>query len=480
MAHGQASKAKRRWRWFLVVMVPLLIGAATVGTHLSVDDQGPAAPIGPVRATARAQRVPAVPAGSTTFPLHVEAGRRFLVDAAGQPFLLHGDTAWSLIAQLRQEDVIRYLDDRRSRGFNTILVNLLESAFSSRAPRNIYGDAPFTTPGDYSTPNEAYFQKADWILRRAAERGFLVLLTPSYLGYNGGDQGWYEQMRANGTTKLRNYGRFLGRRYQAFTNILWVQGGDYDPPQRELVDAIANGIRETDPDVLQTSHGGPGTPARDYWGDRAWLAVNNIYTYGDIRGAAQDEYEASAMPFFLIESGYEYEHGASTKDMRRQAYHALLAGAMGQMFGNNPIWHFDGPGLYDTPVTWQQALASPGSRSMTVVRNLYAQLAWWALQPDFAGTFLTAGLGDGDDRAVASVGANRNVAVVYVPSRRAITLDLRRIAGARASLTWFDPASGATSSAAGSPASTAGPLSLTPPASNAEGSSDWVLVVRSA
>src|SRR5262249_17993157 len=34
------------------------------------------------------------------FPLRTEPGRRYLVDAVGRPFLLHGDTAWSLIAQL--------------------------------------------------------------------------------------------------------------------------------------------------------------------------------------------------------------------------------------------------------------------------------------------------------------------------------------------------------------------------------------------
>ena len=64
------------------------------------------------------------------FPLSVGPGERYLVDAAGRPFLIHGDTAWSLIAQLTREDVELYLDDRRARGFNTILVNLIESRFA--------------------------------------------------------------------------------------------------------------------------------------------------------------------------------------------------------------------------------------------------------------------------------------------------------------------------------------------------------------
>jgi hypothetical protein len=57
---------------------------------------------------------------SAAFPLTTKPGKRYLEDADGKPFLVHGDTAWSLIADLRREDVERYLDDRRARGFNTI------------------------------------------------------------------------------------------------------------------------------------------------------------------------------------------------------------------------------------------------------------------------------------------------------------------------------------------------------------------------
>ncbi len=137
-------------------------------------------------------------AAQITFPLAVAPGGRTLVDAAGKPFLLHGEAAWSLIAQLRREDVEIYLADRRARGFNAILVSLIERKYASHAPNNAYGAAPFLVPGDFTTPNEAYFAHADWVLRRAAEEGFLVLLTPSYAGFEGGDAGWYREMVAAG------------------------------------------------------------------------------------------------------------------------------------------------------------------------------------------------------------------------------------------------------------------------------------------
>jgi uncharacterized protein DUF4038 len=111
---------------------------------------------------------------STTFPLHPVEGERYLVDAAGRPFLIVGDSAWSLLTQLTIEDAELYLSDRQAKGFNTILVNLLEHKYADDAPRNVYGDGPFQRDGDFSTANDRYFDRVDRILRDASQKGFLV------------------------------------------------------------------------------------------------------------------------------------------------------------------------------------------------------------------------------------------------------------------------------------------------------------------
>ena len=218
------------------------------------------------------KRSPSAPSAAPAFPLAVSPGKRYLDDAEGRPFLIHGDTAWSLIADLTREDVDLYLGTAAARGFNTLLVNLIESRFATNAPANAYGQLPFQGRTfkavvalidllslahygtsathlvvDYTMPNDAYFDHADWVLRRAAEEGFLVLLTPSYVGFDGGSQGWYAAMVANGPERLREYGEYLGRRYRDFDNILWVHGGDYDPPRKDVVRAIAEGIAAFDP-----------------------------------------------------------------------------------------------------------------------------------------------------------------------------------------------------------------------------------------
>jgi hypothetical protein len=381
------------------------------------------------------------------------------------------------MAQLKREDVIRYLDERKAQGFNTILVNLLEHKFASNAPSNIYGDPPFTTPGDYSTPNEPYFAYAEWVLRQAAQRGFVVLLAPSYMGYGGGDEGWYKEMKDNGPDRMRAYGRYLAQRFAGDSNVIWVQGGDYNPPERDLADSLAAGLAEGLPDALQTAHTAPETSAVAYWGDKSWLALNDVYTYSDVYSPSIDQYETSDLPVFLLESTYENEHDATPTRLRTQAYQAVLSGAFGQVFGNNPIWHFDGPGLYDVgDLTWQGALDSPGARSMTHLRDLLSRFAWWTLRPDTENRFLTEGVENGTKRGVASVACDRSFALVYLPTKRTITLDLGQLRGTRAKLTWYDPSNGA--SAHPSTSSLAGTEEVQPPPHNSDGSDDWILIVE--
>lgn len=427
---------------------------------------------------------------SKIFPLKVESGKRYLEDASGRPFLITGDSAWSLIAQLTREDADRYLRDRKERGFNTILVNLIEHRFASNAPANIYGDKPFLIDGDYSTPNEAYFRHADWVLRRACDLGLLVLLAPSYTGYGGKQEGWYQEMTSNGATRLRAYGRFLGTRYQGFDNILWVQAGDYDPPDKNLVRAIAEGIEEFDKNALTTAHGAPEGSALGYWRNEPWLNVNNIYVGEHIYAEALRQFaHPSAMPFFLIESIYENEHDSSEDLLRAQAYESLLSGASGQVFGNNPIWHFDGPGLYETDMTWQQALGGPGSQSMTYLSQLFGSIPWWNLVPDTDHSVLA----DGEvylwtrvwayfrplKHISAASSRDGSLALIYIPDGRAVTLDLQGLAGPQVSAQWFDPAAGTYTAVEGSPFAKLKSLTLTPPSSNTAGFKDWVLLLRS-
>ena len=93
--------------------------------------------------------------------------------------LLQGDFGWSLVVSTTHHDVLRYLLDRQTKGFNAIYLGLIDHLFSYDPPRNWFEDEPFTTPGDFSTPNEAYFAYADWVIQKAAEARICVFVAPA-------------------------------------------------------------------------------------------------------------------------------------------------------------------------------------------------------------------------------------------------------------------------------------------------------------
>jgi hypothetical protein len=130
------------------------------------------------------------------YPLRVAPNRRHLVARRGAPFLIHGDSAWSLITALTREEADLYLTDRARKGFNSLIVNLIEHKFNG--PINRSGEASFMAPGALSSPNDAYFAHADWVIRRAGHYGIQVVLAPLYLGAAGTDEGWIEEVLTTG------------------------------------------------------------------------------------------------------------------------------------------------------------------------------------------------------------------------------------------------------------------------------------------
>ena len=412
------------------------------------------------------------------FPIRIDADHRYLLDASGRPFLMQGEAAWSLIAELDRDEVDAYLADRKERGFNTLLVNLLEHRFSSQPPNNIYGTPPFEVPGDFATPNEEYFQHADWVLERAAEEGFLVLLTPAYTGWIGGSDGWWEELKTSGVETLREYGRYVGLRYTGMQNIIWTQGGDGDPPDKELIDAIADGIHDADPDALQTVHTNRDTPPLEYWSGRDWLAINNFYTYDDVYSSAVQEYLRSSLPFFLMEAIYENEQDITTTQVRTQIYHAILAGATGHIFGNNPIWHFSSNGLYESDQSWQEALDSPGTRSVTIAGEFFNSIPWWELSPDITGELILDGVGEGDERGVAAVACDQSFGVVYIPTDRPLMLDLACFTASELRLSWRDPTAPTAPIVESWSLSNDSQYDLDPPGPNSASESDWLLTIE--
>ncbi len=413
-------------------------------------------------------------AGPIRFPLAVSADGRHLADRDGDPILVLGDAAWSLIANTTPEEAQHYLRDRQRKGFNAIIVNLIERKFAADAPRNVAGIEPFTVPGDFRAPNEPYMAHAEAVLEFAKRLNFIVFLAPAYLGYdypahvtNSEPEGWYEEVLANGEAGCHAWGRYLGERFGRFDNIVWSIGGDRNPAAAtNPLCAIVRGLRESNVGNLFTALVSEEFSPLDIPGLDG-VDINLTYTYGIVHRKLHEDYRREPpRPTILSECTYEGEYDASGAQIRRQAYWSVVCGGSGHCFGNRPIWLFD-PG-------WQQALDSPGAVAMARFGEFFRGLPWSALRPDLDKTILVAGLGEarGLDRVCTAATADRALTVSYFPLPHRVTVDLDALPGHRVDVEWFDPATG--NKCSGAPLSGVGTAQLAPPWDG-----DAVLVMRS-
>jgi hypothetical protein len=181
----------------------------------------------------------------------------------------------------------------------------------------------------------------------------------------------------------------------------------------------------------------------------------------------------------MVESCYEFDHGATTAQIRRQAYWPLLCGSAGQFMG--------ALGLFDFAPGWEQLLDSPGRQAQVHLGALMNGFRWWDLVPDLSRgkeyaqwhdgslrPLIVSGVGElrGLDFCSAARTPDGHLAMAYLPNARQIVVDLTQMAGPVVRATWFDPIEGARTPAGFWPIDQAAPFS--PPSAQ-----DWVLILES-
>lgn len=431
---------------------------------------------------------PAAPAAkaATAFPLKLSNDRRHLVDQKGTPFLYHADTPWMIFLKLTVAEAREYITRRREQGFNTLQVQL--TGFLGMTNRA--GDRPFAGPPlepDFSQPNERFFAQVDEVIQEAARQGMLLAIAPLWSGCCGegwagrGPEGEIKPLNRHGPAAAAEFGRWLGRRYQRFDHLLWILGGDNDPHNaRPEIRALGQGLKQGAPNHLITYHAASSHSSTDVWpADEPWLDVAMVYTYfrgfnkawnknqPDVYEVAHAEYaKIPVRPFFLGESTYEGEHGAwgSAHQARKQAWWALLGGAFGHAYGS-PNWNF--------PAQWREVMELEGAHTLRHLRTLLESLAWSTLVPDLQNVVAIEGRGTpaSNDYTVTALARDGAFSLSYLPSPRALTIDLSKLAGARASARWFHPARGEFTPAG--EFTEKRPHSFEPP-----GPGDWVLLIE--
>ena len=464
-------------------------------------------------------------AQTVAFPLKVSPNGRYLVDQAGTPFRIHGDAGWDVAQKVTLTELRTYLDDRRAKGFNTVLtywgasVDYVVENQTTPGAVGAGGARPFlrdtagnpwngamATP-DFSSPNPAYFAWIDTVIAEAASRNMLVLFGALYLGYDlGGSDGWTQALNngANTQAVCAGFGQFLGNRYRNAANVVWYIGGDNTIPgagsqteARAL--AVLQGVKAAGATQLWTAHWIHDYLSTDAAAFAPFMDVQHIYTHGPYPtlgptyALARLGYQHTpALPAFLLETTYEGNWGSTPVDVREYMWGAALSAIGGVVYGHGVLWKFDtaqSPG-------WIAAMQSPGAHDMRRLGALLDPMPWYRLVPSGLGgmtTLVTAGGGTygtwshagslgGHDYVVAAADPQGAALVAYVPTAHTgnLTVTLATMSGSSFAR-WYDPTTGVSTPVAGSPFPNTGTQAFTvPAAAHADGSRDWVLVIETS
>ena len=363
--------------------------------------------------------------------LHVSNDGHRLVREDGSVFFYMGDTAWELFHRCTRQEAESYLKDRKAKGFNVIQAVVL-AELDGLNTTNAEGHQPLIN-NDPLRPEEAYFRDVDWVIRKAEELGIYMALLPTW-----GDK-WNLKWGVGPVIfdtpeKAEAYGKWIGHRYRDQPNIIWVLGGDRNPETKlhyEIVRAMARGIKEGDKGHhLITYHPQGGVSSSRWFGEDAWLDFNMAQTGHHLlinpvyEMIGSDYARKPAKPCLDGEPQYEdIPVNFTTRnqrfvdfDVRRAAYWAVLAGALGHTYGNNNIWQMYAPGrkpVIAAHVPWYHSVWQPGALQMGYMRRLFESRPFLQMIP---GQEVLADVFGQDKKMIrAARGADSSFVIVYTP-----------------------------------------------------------------
>ncbi len=380
------------------------------------------------------------------------------MDGSGKPFFWLGDTAWLLSQIPNREDAEHYLATRARQGFTVIQAAAVmgEERVGGTARPNAYGDRafldndpsrPWLTPGNKpNVPEEYdYWDNVDYIIDRAQAHGLAVGLLPLFVGWQGDG---YKYLK---TSNAHAYGKFLGERYRAKPNIVWILGGDNvadTEEKRAIWNAVAKGITEAVAGsedyskTLMTYHSPGGTSSSNWFHAAPWLDFNMIQTWSDYLSIpariAADYQLTPPKPTGLGEGAYEngnqYKFEVNALAIRKQAYWSYLSGGY-HTYGNTDVWNFSSY-KGEAKEDWKLGINSPGATHLTVLTKILGSMEWWQFVPDTS--ILTGG-----DRSMAMRSKQGDAILIYLSSPAAVSVHMDKItASASVQAAWIDVRTG--------------------------------------
>lgn len=430
-----------------------------------------------------------------TGKLQISPNGYYLQYTDGTPFFWLGDTGWELFHRLKLQEIERYLENRRQKGFNVIQAVILAEFDGLRKP-NQYGEVPFKNL-DPDQPNEKYFSLVDTVVRIAQKKNLYMGLLPTW-----GDKVlkmWGVGPVVFDSLKAYRYGKWLGKRYENEPNIIWILGGDR-PPYLDSINTLpvwrgmAKGILEsTDNKAFITYHISGGGSTSKYLHNESWLHMNMMQSgHGSGRDVtvwewiAKDRNLFPAKPTLDSEPNYE-DHPVNPwpkwdsasgyfrdYDVRKQTYRSVFAGGAGVTYGHHAVWQFWNPReekINHADRYWTEAIDRPGAFQVGFLKNLIESRPSLNRIPDQS--LLAGGQGEKGDYITAFRDKDSTYAMIYLPRGKNIPINTSFIRSDSLIVWWFNTKTGEVKRIG--PKQRAGVMSFTPPTLGV--GNDWVLVL---
>jgi len=418
--------------------------------------------------------------------LKISENKRFLVFEDGTPFFYLGDTGWELFHRLNMEDVEKYLENRRAKGF-TVIQAVALAEFDGLNTPNPEGNKPLIN-NDPRTPDEAYFKYVDKIINKAYEKGLFIGLLPTW--GDKVDKKWGIGPVIFNKENASVYGKWIGNRFKDFKNIIWIIGGDREGggDNKAIWDALAEGIKSVDKNHLMTFHPGGERSSSDWFQNSSWLDFNMCQTghgqrsYSIYKRIIVRDYDLKPVkPCFDGEPRYE-DHPVNWNpevlgwfndaDIRQALYWNLFSGSFGHTYGCHPVWQFLTPSREPIGLArhnWYDVLDLPGASELVNARRLIESRPFLSRVPDQS--LIIPSYFPETDYVVATRG--NGYAFVYFPTGWSAEIQLDKIGAKSIVSYWFDPRTGENQLIGTIPGS--GIHKFTPPTGGR--GNDWILVL---
>jgi hypothetical protein len=300
--------------------------------------------------------------------------------------------------------------------------------------------------------------------------GIVVWMWPLYVGLQpGGSQGWSAAFDGETTGDRQGWGTFVGNRYKAYKNIVFVHGGDGTVASFTNINHYIDALVTAAPGYLHSYHAQRGTSAYTAANGQSWLNLNNSYISSSAGASALTEYNRSPVrPVFFVEGNYELRANGGGVPLN-ELWASLCSGALaGVAYGNNDIWTFGGPG-YDAD--FASHYSDEARAALQYMRTLIDLYQWWKLAPVTDTSLVTTSLGSGDSKICPMLASDSTFAWIYSPGAN-FTLNRAAFSPSLIRIRSYTTSSGAFSTITASTANT-GTQAITV-------SADQVIVVDAA